>query len=274
MGVVRAELRGIVKRYGRFTLNIPKLEFVRGTNLIIGPNGSGKTTLAKIASGIAYPDRGVVRYFMDDGSSVGPEGMLGRISVILEEVELPPITVADLLEAYMDRSVDRRSVVEAFGLEEVLNKRYRDLSSGFKKRVQLAIGFSARSEVVFVDEPFTNIDPSFVPSLRKMLMDMSREKIVVVISHQDLGYVPTKIVLLENGRIVYDGLGEKVYMLRTRIRARVDGEVLRVNLQELNKLLEGCERRTVIEEVDTVNLVEAIMEEARKEDAKRGGAPT
>jgi ABC-type multidrug transport system ATPase subunit len=198
-----------------------------------------------------------VEYLLGDGSIVPPERVSGRVSVVLEEVELPPIRVYDILEAYIGGGgIDR--AVEEFGLEDVVDKRYSELSSGFKKRVQLAIGFSRNPDVIFIDEPFTNIDPYFVPRLRDLLKDAARDRVVVIISHQDLGYVPDKVVLLNEGRVVYEGRGPEVYRGRVRLLVRTASGTVESSVDEINSMLEriGCGAR--IEGVEVVGIVENL----------------
>lgn len=259
MEVREVRLKGIVKKYGRFTLSIDSLSFEKGTSLVVGPNGSGKTTLIKVASGLVLPKKGSVQYILDRGGAAPPEEVAEKVSVVLEEVELPPIRVYDLLEAYIGDRIKVNEVIEEFELGGVTGKRYNELSSGFKKRVQLAIGMSRDPEVLFIDEPFTNIDPYFVPRLRGLLKEMARDRIVVVISHQDLGYVPDKIVLLNEGRIVYEGPGQEAYRARVKLLVRAGNKLAKTGIDEVNHLLEEEGSRLRIEDVEVENLVEKLM---------------
>lgn len=261
MGIAGVRLRGVVKRYGRFRLEVGELEFARGTNLIVGPNGSGKTTLIKVASGITFPDRGVVRLVDDGGRELDPRSAADKISVVLEDVELPPLKVRDLVEAYLGESASEAA--REYGLGGVLDKRYDDLSSGFKKRVQLAIGLAADADVFLVDEPLANIDPGFAPIIRERLEELSRRKVVVIISHQELGYEPDRVVLLDDGKVKYQGPGRDPYAARIRLLVRVGGERRYVSLGEANRLL--VERGLAIERVDVLSMTEALMEASREE---------
>jgi ABC-2 type transport system ATP-binding protein len=103
--------------------------------------------------------------------------------------------------------------------EEVLGKKkyIRDLSKGNLKKVGIAAAMLGHPQVVFLDEPFENLDPSSQIRLKKLILsELAASKTTFLISSHDLNHVTdlcSRIVLLEKGKVIRD-LREKDAMLK------------------------------------------------------------
>jgi ABC-2 type transport system ATP-binding protein len=103
--------------------------------------------------------------------------------------------------------------------EEVLSKKkyIRDLSKGNLKKVGIAAAMLGHPQVVFLDEPFENLDPSSQIRLKKLILsELAASKTTFLISSHDLNHVTdlcNRIVLLEKGKVIRD-LREKDAMLK------------------------------------------------------------
>lgn len=211
--VVRAD--GLTHAFGgRTVLEDVSLDLGRGVTGLVGVNGAGKSTLLRILSLGLRPTRGSV-------SLVGREDL--RLTEARRAVALMPqsanlpgrLRVVDFL-AYLAwlRAVPRRqrpSAVERAlalaGLDDRAGSRYADLSGGMQRRVLLAQALLAEPGLLLLDEPTASLDPEQRVRIRDVVAEQGRERSVVVSSHlvEDLVPVADRIVMLDAGRVVFDG---------------------------------------------------------------------
>ncbi len=173
------EATRLAKRYG-------EVDALRGVDLSIqageffglfGPNGAGKTTMLRILTGQLRPTSGSARVL---GVDVVAEPLRVKALIgIVPEVESPPsyLTATEYLEFVgRVRTVDTVSArvdkwLEFFDLREDRNTLCKDLSKGTRQKLMLASAFLHDPRVVFLDEPFINLDPIYQRKLREFLED-------------------------------------------------------------------------------------------------------
>lgn len=191
-GAPAIEARGVEKWYGA-------LPAVRGIDLalapgefltIFGPNGAGKSTLLRILCGAVRPTRGTVRIA---GEQVGgeDEGWRRRIGLLSHQTFLyAGLTAAENLDFYarLYGLPDRRTRVDAaldqVGLRERRGDRVRTFSRGMQQRLALARTLLHDPEVVFLDEPYTGLDPHASAMLRAVLDRLKDgRRTVVLVTH-------------------------------------------------------------------------------------------
>lgn len=191
---------------------------------LVGNNGAGKTTLFRIMLDLVRATSGEVR--MHDLNVAKHEEWKGKVGAFLDEHMLLSYLTADeyfetlrkihkLSDADMQEHLAKFE--ELFNDEIVGKKKYiRDLSKGNLKKVGIAAAMIGSPEVVYLDEPFENLDPSSQVKLKKfILQEKERSNTTFLISSHDLNHVTDicdRIVLLEKGRIIKD-LQEKEQML-------------------------------------------------------------
>ncbi len=142
---------------------------------IVGENGSGKTTLLKILSGILRPGDGEVS-FSYDGKYMKREGItehIGFVSpyLVLYE-EFTPMEHLELFAKFsgVDFNKDETmALFEEFNLHQRLNDLIKTFSSGMKQRVKYMIALQTHPEVLFLDEPFTNLDDTGIASVKRII---------------------------------------------------------------------------------------------------------
>jgi heme exporter protein A len=190
--VPAVEARGVEKWYG-------PLPAVRGIDLalapgefltIFGPNGAGKSTLLRMLCGAVRPTRGSVRIA---GDEVGgdAEGWRRRIGLLSHQTFLyPGLTAAENLDFYarLYELPDRTGRVEqALRGVELLDRRgdrVRTFSRGMQQRLALARTLLHNPEVVFLDEPYTGLDPHASAMLRAVLDRLKDgRRTVVLVTH-------------------------------------------------------------------------------------------
>jgi len=206
-------------------LDVPSLEIAKGECFgLVGNNGAGKTTLFRIILDLVRATHGQVTIEGEDVSK--SESWKSTVGAYLDEHMLLAYLTPDeyfetLRKIYGMSDADLKSHLEKFTElfnEEVLGKKkyIRDLSKGNLKKVGIAAAMMGHPQVVMLDEPFENLDPSSQIRLKKLILkETEQSKITFLISSHDLNHVTeicNRIVLLEKGKVIRD-LREKSEMM-------------------------------------------------------------
>ncbi len=158
--------------------------------LLVGHNGSGKTTLLKTIAGLHKPSSGEILWneenvqdfyadFTSDVNYIGHKNFLKPKLTVLENL----IFYAQL----SDTEILIPSAVRYFRLEEILEKRVDQLSSGLKKRVMLAKLICSPKTIWLLDEPTINLDKQSKDLLIDLIETRVREGgIVIIATHDDI----------------------------------------------------------------------------------------
>ena len=213
--ILRVE--NLEKRVNGFTTEIPHLEFFRGKIYgFTGPNGSGKTTLISMLNLLEKPDRGRIFF---DGSEIPADEtrrlhMRRRMAMVLENPYMFNSTVlgnvsyglrvrADAKTAIENRASEALALVGLGGFE---HRKARELSRGETQRVAIARAIVLDPDILFLDEPFTNIDRTNVDVLEELIREINRKRnTTIVFTTHDLfqAYrLSDEIVSIVKGRIV------------------------------------------------------------------------
>jgi ABC-2 type transport system ATP-binding protein len=206
-------------------LDVPQLEIPRKECFgLVGNNGAGKTTLFRIMLDLVRATEG---YVLLDGTDVAKsEDWKSRMGAFLDEHMLISYLTPDeyfetLRKIYVlseeDLRLHLKKFEELFNGEIIGKKKYiRDLSKGNLKKVGIAAAMMGNPEVVMLDEPFENLDPSSQVRLKKLILEeKERSQVTFLISSHDLNHVTEicdRIILLEKGKIIRD-LREKTEMV-------------------------------------------------------------
>jgi len=173
------ESLGIEKKFGDFvalrdvTLRIGRGEFFG----LFGPNGAGKTTLLKILTGQLVQTRGIAKV-LNMNVKAEPLAVKRKVGIV-PEVESPPSYLTAYEYLYFVASVHKvkdsekkiwkwLKYFELEGSENVLNK---DLSKGMRQKLMLAGAFIHQPRVMFLDEPFINLDPIYQRKVKDYLIN-------------------------------------------------------------------------------------------------------
>ncbi len=243
-----------------------------GLSLLLGPNGSGKTTLVRIASALLRPDKGSVELLghdpFDEFSKV-----VGDVTFAFQKHPVSPsMDVSDFLEGIAnERNVEEYDeVIDSFGIEDYLDKRFKNLSGGFKRRVTLAQAFIGDPELVIVDEPFANLDLESRMHISRLINKIAREENVslLVVTHVLSSLKADHVTLLYGGEVAvsepYDELGLDEIESYT---LELNGKEITVEDQErLKRLLnKGADLRSV-KQKDFETYLHKMMSEKGREN--------
>jgi tungstate transport system ATP-binding protein len=176
--------------------------------IILGPNGAGKSLLLRLCHGLLQPTAGTVRWRGPGAAGDGRrQAMVFQHPVMLRRSAAANIDYALRLKR-IPRSLRRvrvREVLDDTGLTSLAQRPARTLSIGEQQRLALARAWAAAPEVLFLDEPTANLDPSATRAIEDVIaaIDLSGTKIVM--TTHDLGQarrLADEIVFLHRGRLL------------------------------------------------------------------------
>lgn len=160
---------------------------------VIGPNGSGKSTLLQVLWGQLLPSKGRVAYF-HEGNQIPEEDIFQFISIATPYMELvEEFTLTEMVNFHfcfksLRTGVNRQELLELIELTHARDKQIGYFSSGMKQRLKLALAFYSDTDLLFLDEPTTNLDRKSVEWYQKHLETAIRERTVFIASNQPHEY--------------------------------------------------------------------------------------
>lgn len=176
--------------------------------VVLGPNGAGKSVLLRLCHGLLRPSAGEVLFN-------GPEAVDGRrrhAMVFQRPVMLRRSALANVAYGLMLAGVPRRErlraaqeALERVGLLQCAAQPARVLSGGEQQRLALARAWALRPELLLLDEPTANLDPSATQAIESAIQAMHAAGAKVVLITHNLGQahrLGDEIVFLAGGRIV------------------------------------------------------------------------
>lgn len=207
---------------GRVLLDHVNLSLEEGTTTaVLGRSGSGKTTLLRLVNRMLDPTSGTVFIRGKECEQVNVIALRRGIGYVIQETGLfPHFTVArnvGLVPELAGKRVDEQktsALLAQVGLEaEKFAGRYpHQLSGGQRQRVGLARALAADPSILLMDEPFGALDPLTRAEMQDMLRDLLErlKKTVLLVTHDldEALYLASRIVLLEEGRVVTDVAAE------------------------------------------------------------------
>lgn len=192
-----------------------------GVSAFLGPNGAGKTTLVEILEGHRGRDGGSLSVVgLDPGHVVDFRRLRKVIGVVMQQTLLEPgLNPLDLLRrqgSYYPDPVPTDESIARFGLAEFSRKPVRSLSGGMRRRLDLALAFVGRPQVLFLDEPSTGLDPVSRHSIRGLISDANASGVTVVLTSHDLEEVQQladTVHILRDGRFTASGTPRDIVKL-------------------------------------------------------------
>ena len=189
---------------------------------IVGGSGCGKSTLLKTVIGLLAPRRGRVRLLgesLHELSEAERDALLQRVGVLFQYgAMLGSLTVGENvslpLQMHTDIEADLiadvvRARLQLVGLAGAEEKLPSELSGGMRKRAALARAMALEPEVLFCDEPGAGLDPVTAAGIDRLLLSLNQRQgtTLVVVTHELLSIerLDGKLVMLDAGRVVYDG---------------------------------------------------------------------
>lgn len=211
-------INNLKKTYGKATvLNIEHLEIPNGETFgLVGNNGAGKTTLFSLMLDLIQATTG---YVSIDGIKVHEsEAWKNKVSAFVDDSFLIGyLTPEEYFYFIGELRGQNKASVDEFLKQfhdlfngEILNsgKYVRDLSKGNQKKVGIVGAIIGNPEIIILDEPFANLDPSTQIKLKNLIKELSKQEgVTFLISSHDLSHtteVCNRIVVVNKGQMVKD----------------------------------------------------------------------
>ncbi|MDI6723249.1 MAG: ATP-binding cassette domain-containing protein [Methanobacterium sp.] len=193
---------------------------------LLGPNGAGKSTLFLHFNGILRPssgnilvDKEEIKYDKKDlmrvRQNVGivfqnPDDQLFAPTVV-EDVAFGPMNLG-LSKEEVKKRVD--DALKRVGMEKNKKKAPHHLSGGEKKKVAIAGILAMKPKIMVLDEPTSGLDPKGASQILKLLYDLNKEGMTIIVSTHDVDSVPLyayQVYIISEGKIIKKGSPKEVF---------------------------------------------------------------
>lgn len=216
MSDVRIEARALTKSYGQ-RLAVSNLDFTIESGEVLGflgPNGAGKSTTMKMLTGFLAPTSGTASV---NGHDIVTDSLAARRCMGYLPEGAPAygeMKVRHFLEFIarargfkgVDAPKAAARAMERLNLEQVSGQSIDTLSKGFKRRVGLAQAILHDPEVLILDEPTDGLDPNQKHEVRRLIREMSADKIIVISTHvlEEVHALCNRAMIIAEGRLLVD----------------------------------------------------------------------
>ena len=212
------KVKNLTKKFANY-LAVNNINFTleRGKTLgLLGPNGCGKTTSIGMMLGLITPSSGEVLINDQNVNSANRNDLLSRMNFASPYIELPKkLTVRQNLEVYgrlygiKDLKNRIAEISSDLNLNNFLDKKTGELSSGQKNRVSLAKSLINKPDILFLDEPTASLDPDIGDFVRQYIETYkSKNKITILLASHNMREVERlcdTVIMMKEGQIVDSG---------------------------------------------------------------------
>jgi ABC-2 type transport system ATP-binding protein len=252
---ITGAFRDLFYRNYRPFVAVDKIDFsVNSGELIgyLGPNGAGKSTSIKMLTGILQPTAGDLRilgyhpfqqrkeYVQHIGVVFGQRTQLWWDIAVIESFRLLG-RIYGVPKGEFEKRL--QSLIEVLEIEEILHTPTRKLSLGQRIRCDLAASLIHQPQILFLDEPTIGLDAVAKDSVRRFLKKINHElKTTVLLTTHDLKEIEElcqRIIILDHGRIVFDGSLERIRSLPGLEKRMVVDFRTDVTSEQLSSLCDG-----------------------------------
>ena len=211
------------KSYGKesvlidFNLQVESGEIIS----VVGGSGSGKTTLLRLVSGLELPDDGKIilnnQIVNDDNIFIPPEER--DCSLVFQDYALfPNISMRQNIYFGKNSTHNKERVndlIRVTKIEKILDKFPHQCSGGEQQRVALVRSLAVNPSLIMMDEPLSNLDYNLKSTLglmvRKLLKKFNTTAIIVTHDINDAMEISDKIVVIDKGQVIQEGLPNEIY---------------------------------------------------------------
>ncbi len=230
-------IEDIHKHFGALhVLRGVSLEVTRGeVVVVVGPSGSGKSTLLRCINLLVEPDEG--RVFIDgvhvNTPAIRPEWVRQQVGMVFQSFNLfthltalQNVTVG--LIRVKDESKDAaeakgKELLARVGLAAKENAYPAELSGGQQQRVAIARALAMDPKAILFDEPTSALDPEYIREVLDVMTALARDGMTMIVVSHEMGFansVATRLIFLDEGKIVEEGVPEEVFVHPKHERTR------------------------------------------------------
>ncbi len=170
---------------------------------LVGPNGAGKSTLIKVILGVERRDSGSIEFGTAQRSIAG---YVPEKAIFFEDLSAYHNLLYFARLAKLDDAEQRsRKLLQEFGLSGREDDYLSSYSKGMRQRLSMARAVMHHPTILFMDEPFSGLDPSMVIEIRETLKRLKAQGMTVMLSSHDLSEVDqvcSSILFIDHGKVV------------------------------------------------------------------------
>ena len=225
------KVNNLSKSYGSNTvLNGVNLEFERRKiKSFLGPNGAGKTTTFNIVSGVETPSAGTIHLNGKDITNLPVHLRAARgISYLTQENSLfRGLSVEKNIQVYLDGidykeenpARDASRFMERLNISNLRGREVNNLSTGQKRKVEIARALALSPDYLLLDEPFSDLDPRSVAEIKEVLVSLKEEEEIGIVLSDHRAKEALSIAdynyLLDEGNIIAEGDSREIVQSET-----------------------------------------------------------
>lgn len=200
---------------GRTIINIETFSLQAGENVsFMGPNGAGKSSLLLVMSGLLEPSSGKIAFHGRDIREYQATMLRRRMAMVFQKPLMFDLTVKENVELGLKfrqiprkvREARAKPWLEKMGLTHLEKRQARTLSGGEAQRVALAQALVLEPEILFLDEPFANLDKEIREELMeqtgRLLKDERMATVLVTHYRKEAQALSDTVYFIEDGRLV------------------------------------------------------------------------
>ncbi len=223
------ETKDITYHYPDGTEALKKVNFKAAEGKIVallGPNGAGKSTLFLHFNGILRPTSGSI-IVNDDEIKYDKKNLMKvrqKVGIVFQNPDdqlFAPTVVEDVAFGPMNMGLSKEEVekrvdeaLKRVGMAEYKKKAPHHLSGGQKKRVAIAGILAMKPKIMVLDEPTSGLDPKGASQILRILYELNKEGMTIIISTHDVDLVPLyayQVYIISDGRIIKKGSPQEVF---------------------------------------------------------------
>ena len=215
----------LIKSYGgKSVVNDVSLNLKQGEIVgLLGPNGAGKTTSFYMIVGLIKPNSGSI--YLDDKEitsfpmykrAKNGIGYLAQESSVFRKMSVEDNihSVLEMTNLSKKEQIEKvESLLDEFGLQEIRKSRGDLLSGGERRRTEIARALATNPSFILLDEPFAGVDPLAVEDIQKIVRDLTKRNIGILITDhnvQETLAITDRTYLMFEGSILKDGKPEEL----------------------------------------------------------------
>ena len=234
------EIKNIKKSFGtlevlkRVSFTVEKGDVVA----ILGSSGSGKTTLLRCINFLETADEGVMVFDTDtfDMKDISKKQIseirkktafvFQNFNLFSNKTALQNVTEGLIVARKIpkNRAEDiGRQALDKVGLSDRYHHYPHQLSGGQQQRVAIARALAAKPEIIFFDEPTSALDPELIGEVLEVMRDLARDGMTMLVVTHEMNFaknVSTKVIFMEQGQIVEEGVSKEFFQNPKEERTR------------------------------------------------------